>query len=166
MGPCRNLSFFECRVLSQPSCFSFFTFIKMPFSSLSLSAIRMVSSSYLRLLILLLEILIPACDSSSLAFCMLYSAYKLNKQTIYSFVLLLSQFWTSPLFHIGLQLLILDQRMSPLMWYFGKDRITGIENESVLRCVGGGENRIPWVMELFYNLIVRVFQTLSLCQNW
>ena len=31
-------------------------------------------------LIFLLAILIPACASSSLAFCMLYSAYKLNKQ--------------------------------------------------------------------------------------
>ena len=31
-------------------------------------------------LIFLLEILIPACASSSLAFCMMYSAYKLNKQ--------------------------------------------------------------------------------------
>ena len=35
---------------------------------------------YLRLLIFLLAILIPACDSSSLAFRMIYSAYKLNKQ--------------------------------------------------------------------------------------
>ena len=40
----------------------------------------MVSSSYLRLLIFLLEILIPACDSSSPAFLMMFSAYKLNKQ--------------------------------------------------------------------------------------
>ena len=29
---------------------------------------------------ILSEILIPACESSSLAFCMMYSAYKLNKQ--------------------------------------------------------------------------------------
>ena len=36
--------------------------------------------SYLKLLIFLLEILIPACASSSLAFCMMYSAFKLNKQ--------------------------------------------------------------------------------------
>ena len=50
------------------------------FSSSSLLAIRMVSSVYLRLLIFLLEILIPACASCSLAFCMMYSAYKLNKQ--------------------------------------------------------------------------------------
>ena len=46
----------------------------------SLSAIIVVSSAYLILLVFLLAILIPACDSSSLAFHMMYSAYKLNKQ--------------------------------------------------------------------------------------
>ena len=45
-----------------------FTFIKRLYNSSSLSAIRVVSSSCLRLLIFLLEILIPACASSSLAF--------------------------------------------------------------------------------------------------
>ena len=40
---------------------------------------RAVSSGYLRLLIFLPAILIPACASSSLAFHMTYSAYKLNK---------------------------------------------------------------------------------------
>ena len=59
---------------------SSFTFIKRLFSSSSLSARRMVSSAYLRLLIFLLAILIPACASSSLAFCMMCSACKLNKQ--------------------------------------------------------------------------------------
>ena len=49
------------------SLFSF-TFIKRFFSSSSLSAISVLSSAYLRLLILLLAILIPACASSSLAF--------------------------------------------------------------------------------------------------
>ena len=39
----------------------------------------MVSSAYLRLLMFLPAILIPACNSSSLAFHMMYSAYKLNK---------------------------------------------------------------------------------------
>ena len=39
-----------------------------------------VSSAYLRLLIFLRAILIPACVSSSPAFLMMYSAYKLNKQ--------------------------------------------------------------------------------------
>ena len=42
-----------------------FTFIKRLFSSSSLSAIRVVSSAYLRLLLFLLAILIPACASSS-----------------------------------------------------------------------------------------------------
>ena len=42
-----------------------FTFIKRLFSSSSLSAIRVVSSVYLRLLIFLPAILIPACASSS-----------------------------------------------------------------------------------------------------
>ena len=40
----------------------------------------MVSSAYLRLLIFLPAILIPACASSSPAFHIMYSAYKLNKQ--------------------------------------------------------------------------------------
>ena len=59
---------------------SSFTFIKRLFSSASLSAIRVVSSAFLRLLIFLLAILILACASASSAFYMLYSAYKLNKQ--------------------------------------------------------------------------------------
>ena len=59
---------------------SSFTFIKRPFSSSSLSAIRVVSSAYLRLLIFLLANLIPACASSSPVFLMMYSEYKLNKQ--------------------------------------------------------------------------------------
>ena len=57
-----------------------FAFIKKLFSSSSLSAIRVVSPVCLRLLIFLLAILIPACASSSLAFHMMYSAHKLNKQ--------------------------------------------------------------------------------------
>ena len=59
---------------------SSFTFIKRLFSSSSLSAIRVVSSAYLRLFIFLPAILIPACVSSSAAFLMMYSAYKLNNQ--------------------------------------------------------------------------------------
>ena len=61
------------------SLFSF-TFIKRFFSSSSLSAIRVMSSAYLRLLIFFLAILIPACASSNLAFHLMSSAYKLNKQ--------------------------------------------------------------------------------------
>ena len=53
---------------------SSFTFIKRCFSSSSLSAIRVVSSAFLRLLVFLLVILNPSFASSSLAFCMMYSA--------------------------------------------------------------------------------------------
>ena len=59
---------------------SFFTFIKGLFSSSLLSAIKVVSSAYLRLLIFLPAILIPVYVSLSPVFCMMYSAYKLNKQ--------------------------------------------------------------------------------------
>ena len=59
---------------------SSFTSIKRLFSSYLLSAIRVVSSACLRLLIILLPILIPACASSSLSFRMMYSTYNLNKQ--------------------------------------------------------------------------------------
>ena len=58
---------------------SSFIFVKRLFGSL-LSAISVVSSAYLSLLIFLPEILIPACASSSPAVHMMYSAYKLNKQ--------------------------------------------------------------------------------------
>ena len=60
--------------------FSSFTFIKRLFSSSLLSAIRVMSSAYLRLLVFLPAVLIPACASSSPAFCVMDSAYKLNKQ--------------------------------------------------------------------------------------
>ena len=62
------------------SSLSSFTFIKRFFSSSLLSSIKVVSSAYLRLLIFLPAVLIPACVSSSPAFLMMYSAYKLNKQ--------------------------------------------------------------------------------------
>ena len=48
--------------------------------SSSLSPIRVVSPAYPRFLRFLPAILIPACDSSSPAFHILYSAYELNKQ--------------------------------------------------------------------------------------
>ena len=80
MGPDAIIFIFECWVLSQVFSLSSFTFIKRFYSSSLLSAIRVVSSAYLRLLIFLPAILIPACASSSLAFCMMYSAQKLNKQ--------------------------------------------------------------------------------------
>ena len=59
---------------------SSFIFIKRLFIYSLLSVIRVVSSAYLRLLTFIPEIFFPACASSSPAFLMMYSAYKLNKQ--------------------------------------------------------------------------------------
>ena len=79
MGPMPWSLFSECWALSQlfhsPHSLS-----SRDSSSSSLSAIRVVSSAYLRLLIFLPAILIPACALFSLTFLMMYSAYKLNKQ--------------------------------------------------------------------------------------
>ena len=81
MGPDAMILVFL--MLSFKPAYSLFsiTLIKRLFSSFLCSAIRVVASAYLRLLIFLLAILIPACESSSLAFRMRYSAYKLNKQS-------------------------------------------------------------------------------------
>ena len=96
---CHDLSFW---MLSFKPTFSLssFTFIRRLFS-FSLSAIRVVSSSYLRFLIFPPAILIPACASSSSAFHMMYSAYKLTKQGDNIHLdILLSLFGTSLLFHV------------------------------------------------------------------
>ena len=79
MGPDAMILVFWMLSFKPTFSLSSFTFIKRLFSS-SVSAIRVVSSAYLRLLIFLLADLIPACASSRLAFHMMYSAYKLNKQ--------------------------------------------------------------------------------------
>ena len=80
MGPDAMIFVFWMLSFKPTFSLSYFTFIKRLFSSSSLSAIRVVSSAYLRWLIFLLAILIPACVSSSPAFLMMYSAQKLNKQ--------------------------------------------------------------------------------------
>ena len=79
MGPDAMILVFWMLSFKPTLSMSSFTFIKRLFSS-SLSVIRVVSSAYLRLLIFLPAILIPACASSSPAFLMMCSAWKLNKQ--------------------------------------------------------------------------------------
>ena len=77
--------------------------IKRLFSSSSLSAIRLVSSIYLRLLIFLQAVLIPVCESFSLAFHIMQSAFKLNNlgdsvQTWHTPFLILNQSYVPCLF--------------------------------------------------------------------
>ena len=76
---CHDIDFLNVKFKPNVSL-SYFTFIKRLFSSSSNSAVRMVSSAYLKLMMFLPVIFIPACASSSWAFHMMYSAYKLNKQ--------------------------------------------------------------------------------------
>ena len=80
MGPDAMILVFWMLSFKPAFSLSSFTFKRL-FSSSSLSAIRVVSSEYLRFLIFLRAILIPACASSSPAFLMMYSTYKLNKQS-------------------------------------------------------------------------------------
>ena len=79
MGPDAMILVFWMLNFKPTFSLSSFTFLKRFLSSSSLSAIRVVSSTYLRLLIFLPAILISACASSSMAFHMMHSAYKLNK---------------------------------------------------------------------------------------
>ena len=79
MGPDAMILVFWILSFKPTFSLSSFTFIKRLFSS-SLSAIRVMSSAYLRLLIFLPVILIPACASPSPVFLMMCSANKLNKQ--------------------------------------------------------------------------------------
>ena len=74
MGPDAMIFVFWILNFNPTFSLSSFTFIKRLFSSSLLSAIRVVSSAYLRLLIFLPAILILACASSSPAFLMMYSA--------------------------------------------------------------------------------------------
>ena len=78
-GPDTMILVFWMLNLKPTFSFSSFTLYKMLFSSSLLTTIR-VLSAYLKLLIFLPAILIPACASSSPAFLMMCSAYKLNKQ--------------------------------------------------------------------------------------
>ena len=80
MGPDAMIFVFWMLSFKPTFSLSYFTLIKMLFSSSSFSAIRVVSSAYLRWLRFLPAILIPACVSSSPEFLMMYSACKLNKQ--------------------------------------------------------------------------------------
>ena len=75
MGPDAMISVFWMLSFKPDFSLPSFTVIKRLFSSSLLSAIRVVSSAYLRLLIFLPAILIPVCASSSLAFVFLIFIY-------------------------------------------------------------------------------------------
>ena len=97
-----NAMIFLVWMLSFKPTFSLssFTFIKGLFRSSSLSAIRVVSSAHLRLLMFIPSILIPTCahPAQHFSWCTLH----ISRVTIYSLDVLLARFGTSPLFHLHL----------------------------------------------------------------
>ena len=80
IGPDAMILLFECWVLSQLFHCPFSLSSRGLLVPLHFLAIKVVSSAYLRLLIFLLAILIPACTSSSSEFLLMYPVYTLNKQ--------------------------------------------------------------------------------------
>ena len=101
MGPDAMILIFRMLSFKPTFSFSSFTLIKRLFTSSSLSAIRVVSSAYLRLLIFLPAILTPACVSSSPAFpwCTMHISYS-SRVTKHSLEVLFFLFGTSLLFHV------------------------------------------------------------------
>ena len=83
MGPNFIILVFWVLTFKPNFSLSSFTLIKRLFSSFLLYTIRVVSSAYMRLLIFLQAILIPACASFSPPFLMMQSIYKLSKQGDY-----------------------------------------------------------------------------------
>ena len=108
MGPYSMILVF-CMLSFKPGFpLSSFIFIKWLISFSLLPAFRVVSSAYLRLMLFLLAISIPAWASSILTFHLMYSVYKLNKQDDNE-----QPWWTSipilnQLFHVWFKLLLLD----------------------------------------------------------
>ena len=80
MGPDAMILVFLIFSFKLAVSLSSFTLIKRLFGCSSLSAIRVNSSTCLRLLMFLQHILITACNSSSPAFLMMCPEYRLNKQ--------------------------------------------------------------------------------------
>ena len=90
---------------------------------------------YLSLLIFLLEILTPACALSSPAFCMMYSAYKWNKQGD------IIQPWCSP-FPIRNQTILLWSVLTVVSW----SAYNFLRRQ--VRCSG-----LPISLKIFHNLL-------------
>ena len=101
MEPDAMIFVFWMLTLKPTFSLSSFTFIKRLFSSSSLSVIRVVLSAYLRLLIFLLAILIPAClhPAQHFSWCTVHIS-EISRVTIYSLDILCSWFGFSLWFHI------------------------------------------------------------------
>ena len=126
MGPDAIIFVFWMLTFKTAFSLSSFTFIKrwkdLIFSSSSLFAIKVVLSAHLRLLIFLPATMIPTWASPSPAFHMMYFAIsQISRVTIYNLDILLSQFWTSLLFHVQfwcfLTYIQVSQEAGKVVWY-------------------------------------------------
>ena len=99
---CHDLSFLKMLGFKLAFSLSSFTLIKRLFSSSSLSAFRVVSSAYQRLLIFSPAILISIPSKLGIHpdWHFTWSTHVKLRVSIYNLVVLRSQFWTSPLFHV------------------------------------------------------------------
>ena len=146
---------------------SSFTFIKRLFSYSLPSAIRVVSSAYLKLLMFLPEILIPACDSSNVKFHIIYSSYKLKiRVRLYGLVVLLSQSGTSLFFHILLQMLLFDlhripQETAKVLWY--SHLFTNFSHLAVIHTVKGFSIINEAEVEVFLEFPCFLYDTRNVC---
>ena len=119
LGPNATILVFWMLSFKPAFSLSYFTFIKRLFSSSSLFALRVVSSAYLRLLIFLLAILIQLVlhPAQHFAWCTLHIS-QISRVTICSLTILLSQFGTSPLFHVSSKCCFLNCiQISKVIWY-------------------------------------------------
>ena len=97
---CHDLRVFIMLSFKPAFSLSSFTFKRL-FSFSLLSVIKVVPSAYMRLLIFLLAILIPAWTSSNLGFAW-YTQHRssISRMTMYILDTLFPQFWTSSFFHV------------------------------------------------------------------
>ena len=122
MGPGAMVLVFWMLSFKPAFSLSSFTLIKRLCSSSSLSTITVVSSTYLRLLIFLWQLWfqLGIYTAQHFTWCSLHRSY-ISRVTIYSLVILLSQFWTSPLFHVRFCCFLtctqVSQEAGEVVWY-------------------------------------------------
>ena len=123
MGPDTVIFVFWMFSFKPSFSLSSFALIRRLFSFSSLSAIRVVSSAYLRLLMFLLAVLIPACVDPAwhYTWCTLHIS-QVSRVTVYNLDILFSQFWTSPFPMSGsnccfMTCIQVSQQVGKVVWY-------------------------------------------------
>ena len=120
---CHDLRFFEYWVLSQLFQSPLSLSSRGSLVSFHFLTLEWLSFACLRLLMFILAVLIPACASSSLAFHMMYFAYKLSKQHdniqpwCTPFPILNQSVVTCLILTVALTCIQLSQKAGKVTWY-------------------------------------------------